>query len=56
MKCKCGFEFSGPGELRNCSSILIAEAGWVNVCPECRTYYRDSGTKVEMKEKSDADV
>lgn len=39
MTCRCGFEFAGPGEFRNCSAF-IAESGRSGViCPRCGRQY-----------------
>lgn len=50
MKCKCGFEFSGPGELRNCQSFL-SDKGFVNICPDCGKYYLKNGEELKIKEQ-----
>ena len=39
MKCNCGFQFSGPGEFRNCNVVITTEGKTVAVCPECGTKY-----------------
>ena len=38
MKCYCGFEFSGPGEFRNCEAFVTKQGSGV-VCPECERAY-----------------
>ena len=38
-KCKCGFEFSGPGEWRNCQAFITADGQSGIECPECGQEY-----------------
>lgn len=40
MKCECGFEFSGPGEYRNCECYRDDNGQWWNVCPKCGKEYK----------------
>ena len=40
MKCKCGFEFAGPGEFRNCETYMDENGVWWVVCPECGAEYK----------------
>ena len=41
MECKCGFEFSGPGEFRNCEAFVTKEGKSGVVCPECGDCWGD---------------
>ena len=47
-KCKCGFQFSGPGEFRNCEAFVNAEGRGGIICPECHQAYID-GELVTLK-------
>jgi len=38
--CECGFEFSGPGEFRNCEAYLDNKNQWWIVCPKCKKRYK----------------
>lgn len=38
-KCKCGFQFAGPGEFRNCDAFVTKDGHSGVVCPECGTQY-----------------
>ena len=46
MNCKCGFEFAGPGEFRNCDSFVTNDGRSGVICPKCDTHYVD-GVEVE---------
>lgn len=48
MECSCGFEFSGPGEFRNCEAFITLEGKGGIICPKCKTTYVD-GKVVELK-------
>ena len=37
--CKCGFEFSGPGEFRNCNAFVTSDGQSGIICPKCETAY-----------------
>lgn len=39
-KCECGFEFSGPGEFRNCNAYIDNTGQWWIVCPDCKKEYK----------------
>ena len=39
MKCKCGFEFSKPGEFRNCEVFITSNNETIYVCPICGEKY-----------------
>ena len=39
MKCECGFEFSGPGEFRNCAAFVTEDGQSGVVCPDCGVQY-----------------
>jgi DNA-directed RNA polymerase subunit RPC12/RpoP len=34
-KCTCGFQFSKPGEFRNCEAFITEDGDSAVVCPEC---------------------
>ena len=39
-KCSCGFEFSAPGEFRNCEMYRDESSGrWFKICPKCGKAY-----------------
>ena len=46
MNCKCGFKFSGPGEIRDHGAFVTDKGQSGVVCPECETAYVD-GREVE---------
>lgn len=48
MKCKCGFEFAGPGKFRNCEAFVTSEGDSGIICPVCGTAYID-GKEVKLK-------
>lgn len=50
MKCKCGFEFAGPGEFRNCEAFITDKGESGVVCPKCNATYMD-GQEIILKEK-----
>jgi hypothetical protein len=50
MKCKCGFEFAGPGQFRNCEAFVTEQGQSGVICPECGTRYIN-GQEVEKKEQ-----
>ena len=39
MKCECGFEFSKPGEYRNCNAFVTEKGQSGVICPKCGTRY-----------------
>ena len=39
MKCDCGFQFSGPGEFRNCNAFMTKKGHWGLICPTCGKKY-----------------
>ena len=39
MNCDCGFEFSGPGEFRNCEAFFTDEGKGGVICPKCGQAY-----------------
>ena len=39
MTCKCGFEFSGPGEIRNCEAFVTESGESGVICPKCGQAY-----------------
>jgi len=39
FKCICGFEFAGPGEIRNCEAFVTAKGEGGIICPECKQAY-----------------
>lgn len=41
MTCKCGFEFSGPGEFRNCEAFVTSTGKGGYICPKCGKAYVD---------------
>ncbi len=41
MVCECGFEFSGPGELRNCEAFITDRGESGVICPKCGKKYID---------------
>jgi len=47
MKCKCGFQFSGPGEFRNCEAFITEKGKGGVICPKCGTAYVD-GIEVKL--------
>ena len=46
--CDCGFEFSGPGEFRNCGAFITGKGTSGVVCPECGQEYIE-GYPVDTK-------
>lgn len=38
-KCSCGFEFSGPGEFRNCEVYTDDKGNIIAICPRCKAKY-----------------
>jgi DNA-directed RNA polymerase subunit RPC12/RpoP len=50
MKCKCGFEFAGPGQFRNCEAFVTEQGQSGVICPECGTRYVN-GQEVEQEEQ-----
>lgn len=40
MKCECGFEFSKPGEFRNCEAYADENGQWWVVCSDCGKEYK----------------
>ena len=51
MKCKCGFEFSGPGEFRNCEAFITSNGEGGIVCPNCgQCYVNGVPVVIEKKE------
>ena len=52
MKCKCGFQFSGAGEFRNCGAFVTKEGKGGVICPKCNTAYVD-GRIVELVNKGE---
>ena len=54
MKCKCGWQFSGPGEYRNCNSFITKEGKSGVVCPNCGTpYVGEQEVKLEDSQEED---
>ena len=52
MKCDCGFQFSGPGEFRNCEAFITNDGKGGIICPDCDKKYVDGvEVKVVFKEK-----
>jgi hypothetical protein len=47
MKCKCGFQFSGPGEYRNCEAFITKDGKGGVICPKCKKTYID-GVEVKL--------
>jgi hypothetical protein len=39
MKCKCGFQFAGPGEFRNCNAFIDGDGDSGVICPKCGKRY-----------------
>lgn len=39
MKCKCGFQFAGPGEFRNCEAFIDGNGQGGVTCPKCNKHY-----------------
>ena len=39
MKCSCGFQFSSPGEFRNCEAFITKEGKSGFICPDCGEVY-----------------
>lgn len=57
MKCKCGFNFAGPGEYRNCEAFITARGRSGIICPECGRAYvdgRETWIKIDSTEKENA--
>jgi hypothetical protein len=48
MQCQCGFQFSGPGEFRNCAAFITQDGHSGVICPKCGRAYVD-GQEVELK-------
>jgi hypothetical protein len=48
LKCKCGFQFSGPGEYRNCDAFVTKDGHSGVICPECGKQYV-GGVEVEIE-------
>ena len=48
MKCECGFEFSGPGEYRNCSAYIDDYGDSVVICPECGKHYKGKHNNINV--------
>jgi hypothetical protein len=48
MKCTCGFQFSGPGEFRNCEAFVTEEGHSGVICPKCQKAYVE-GVEIELK-------
>ena len=49
MTCKCGFEFSGPGEIRNCEAFVTDKGEGGIICPGCHRAYVN-GVEVNLCE------
>lgn len=50
MRCKCGFEFAGPGEFRNCEAFITEDGQGGVICPKCNTTYIN-GQEVKLEDK-----
>ena len=48
MKCKCGFEFAGAGEFRNCEAFITNQGEGGVICPKCKTAYVN-GEEIELQ-------
>ena len=58
MKCKCGFQFAGPGEFRNCEAFVTGSGQSGVVCPKCNAHYIE-GQEVsvqQVEEQTDGDT
>jgi len=38
-KCECGFQFSKPGEFRNCEAFIDKDGHSGIICPKCGKTY-----------------
>lgn len=54
MKCKCGFQFSGGGEYRNCEGFVLHGESGVK-CPECGKSYIN-GEEIVILDKNGKEV
>jgi len=59
-KCVCGFEFSGPGEFRNCPAFVTWDGKEGVICPTCGNAYIEGilvnqGQEPESPETSQED-
>jgi len=45
--CECGFQFSGPGEFRNCEAFVTDKGQSGIICPKCNQAYVN-GKKVVL--------
>lgn len=52
MKCKCGFEFSGPGQIRNCNAFISTDGQGGIICPKCQTAYVDGKEIILVMEEN----
>ena len=52
--CDCGFEFAGPGELRNCEGFVTSRGFSGVECPDCGQQYID-GYQVDIKHAMEGD-
>jgi len=50
--CKCGFEFSGPGEFRNCEAFVTVDGMGGVLCPRCKRAYLD-GKEIKLPKETD---
>ena len=39
-KCECGFQFSKPGDFRNCDAFIDTEGNSHVICPKCKRIYQ----------------
>jgi len=52
--CECGFEFSGPGEYRNCEAFITRGGQSGVICPKCGNAYVNGELKEPEKENKNA--
>jgi hypothetical protein len=48
MQYECGFQFSGPGEFRNCGAFVTPDGRSGVICPDCQQAWVD-GQKVKLQ-------
>ena len=57
MKCKCGFQFAGPGEFRNCEAFITHDGESGVICPKCNAHYVDGvQIRVDGSESSETNT
>lgn len=50
LVCKCGFQFAGTGEFRNCDAFIDDKGRGGVICPKCGKRYIDGKEVICQKD------